>query len=468
MSNLQLLLESQSKIKAATKEIRDFVAKVVDKDSFVEKDAYLTSDSFFDGVEALGEGVLTGYATLNERPVTIIAQNSKVLGGSMSKAHAEKITKAMDFAMRNGTPIISILDSTGARIAEGVEVLEGYAQVLAAAMQAKEFLPHIAVIKGNTIGLGAIYAQSASFVFMGDDAVSSLNAPKAVIAKEGLSDKSTDLLGAKSISTDGVQTALLYKDTNDLRNKLNVILQFVSGAQIDTDDDPNRIADNLNEDYVSEDIVKALVDDKRYFEVFQDYEKDVLTAFASVNTKPIAIVATNLSGKSPKLSLGGVKKITRFLDSIRYNPLSVVFVVDCEGIETCLKSEQSCAIIAAQKLIEAVFNTQNRIAIVSGKAIGFAYTALASKGLNTQYSIAFPDAVISPVNAQIAVDILEDSKEYKDSKDPIATKQKLMDKYERDMANPFKALKSGYIDQIIVPAHVRPYVASILSSVEEI
>ncbi len=465
MSNLQLLLDNQAKIKAATKEIRDFVNKVVDKGSFVEKDAYLTSDTFFDGVEALGEGVLTGYATINDRRVTIIAQNAAVLGGSMSKAHAKKIVKAFNHAEQTGTPVVSILDSTGARIAEGVDVLEGYADILSAAISFKDFGQHIAVIKGNAVGLTAVYAQCASIVMMGTEGVTSLDAPKSVIAKAGLNEPATKQLGAQAISAKGNQVSLLYKDVKDLKNKINNTLAYMQGDMVDTDDDPNRTADNLNKKFVNLDVVKALVDDQRYFEINAQYEEDVLTAYASINTRPVAIVATNMSGKSPKLTCGGMEKIIRFLSTVQ--AMQTIFIVDCEGIETCLACEQSYAIETACNLVKAIHATWDKVAIITGNAIGLAYTAFCSKGLGTQHLIAFPDAVVSAVNAKIAVDILEDSAEYKASKDPVATKAKLVEKYEQEVANPFRALKNGYVDQIIVPSLVRPYVASILGDVEE-
>ena len=176
------LLASVKALDKATSDIKAFLENIVDEESFVETDVFLTGKSFDSADEALGEGVVTGYATMGGNPVHIFAQNANVLKGSLSDAHANKIYKCMQRAIKSGTPLISVIDSCGARVGEGASVMEGYAKLIAGSFQLSDEVPHICIIKGVAVGMMATFAASADFVFMSKDAIMSVNSPMYLVS----------------------------------------------------------------------------------------------------------------------------------------------------------------------------------------------------------------------------------------------------------------------------------------------
>lgn len=467
MTNLQKLKENRKKIQNATQNIRSFVENIIDEASFVETDAFLSSKSFFDGVEALGEGVLTGTASVGGRSVAIIAENSDVLGGSMSRAHADKILKLIGIAIDRNLPVISISDSTGARIAEGVSVLEGYADVISAAMDLNRYVPHIAIIKGNAVGLGAIFAETADFVFMSKDGVVSINPPKCVLSGANENLPAQELLGSAALSENGLAVTATYEDFEQLRRKTAFLLDYFTTIIVENNDSPNRTLAALNKNHPVNAVVETLVDKGSVVEFYPNYEKGVFTGLATINGVVSGIVATNYNGESERISKNQVGKITKFVKLISSFEIPLVTVLDAEGFNTCLKCEQKGVVNEVLELIRAINDDDNhKISIITGKAVGAAYVALASKGMGF-HTFAFPDAYVSPVTSSVAVDVLEDSKEYASASDPIELKEKLIKKYEEDFANPFIALKEGYVDDVIEPALVRPYVSNVLLTIFE-
>lgn len=467
MTNLQKLKENRKKIQNATQNIRSFVENIIDEASFVETDAFLSSNSFFDGVEALGEGVLTGTASIGGRSVAVIAENSDVLGGSMSRAHADKILKLIGIAIERNLPVISVLDSTGARIAEGVSVLEGYADVISAAMDLNRCVPHIAVIKGNAVGLNGIFAETADFVFMSNDGVISLNPPKSVISRANENASATELLGSSALSENGLAVTATYDDYEELRRKMSFLLDYFTTVIVENNDSPNRTLAALNKNHPVDTVLNTLVDKGSVVEFYSGYEKGVFTGLATINGVVAGVVATNYNGESEKISVNQVKKLTKFIKLTSSFEIPLVTILDSEGFDSCLKCEQKGIVNEIAELIRAVNDDDNhKICVITGKAVGAAYVALASKGMGF-HTFALPDAYVSPVTSCMAVDVLEDSKEYASASDPIKLKEKLVKKYEEDFANPFIALKEGYVDDVIEPALVRPYVANVLLTMFE-
>ncbi len=463
MSNMKSFEIHKDKIKNATKNIREFLDIFIDEFSLVETDPYLSSNTFFDSIESLGEGVLTGTASVNGKNVAIIAENSNVLGGSLSKAQAKKIMKIIDLAVDRSLPIVSVLDSCGARISEGLAVLEGYSQIISALIDAKNYVPHLCIIKGNAVGLNAAIAETADFVLIGDNGVMSLNPPKSVIANSGKNTAACDVLGKTSISSNSLLVTHIYNDNADLKNKISTLLEYSLETVVEHSDDPNRTTASLNKNATNSHVLKALIDKNSDIEFYSSYETGVYTGLATINNVVVGIVATNFDENSSKLSLGQIKKIKRFVKIISSFDIPLVTLVDSEGVQTCLTCEQQGIVLTMSKLLNAITNSSNnKIAVITGNAIGVSYVALASKGMGFNTTYAFPDAFISPVTEDVAIDVLENSNEYSEAKDPLKLREKLKEKYAKEFANPFVSLKDGYVDDIIEPALVRPYVANAL------
>ncbi len=228
-----ILSASVKAIDKATKNIKSFIESIVDAESFVETDVFLTGKGFDDASEALGEGVVTGYATLKGNPVHIFAQNADVLKGSLSEAHANKINKCMQRAIKAGTPLISIIDSCGARVGEGASVMEGYAQLIASGIELADEVPHICIVKGVAVGMMATFVAGADFVFMSKDAVMSVNSPMYLVsdAKSFPVDYKAQL-GFKAYEGNSDVAQFVYSDAKDLSaqlGKLTAILLSDAG-----------------------------------------------------------------------------------------------------------------------------------------------------------------------------------------------------------------------------------------------
>ncbi len=216
------LLASVKALDKANADIKAFLESIVDGESFVETDVFLAGKSYDSVDEALGEGVVTGYATIGGKPVHIFAQNSQVLKGSLSDAHANKIYKCMQRAIKAGTPLISVIDSCGARVGEGASVMEGYAKLIAGSFEIADEVPHICIVKGVAVGMMATYVAGADFVFMSKDAVMSVNSPMYLVsdAKSFPVDYKAKL-GYAAYENSSDMAQFVYSDAKDLSAKLN-------------------------------------------------------------------------------------------------------------------------------------------------------------------------------------------------------------------------------------------------------
>ena len=442
-------------IEKATKKTRDFINSIVDENSFVETDTFLSSKGFGNS-EAIGEGVICGYATFNGNPVQIFAQNPDVLKGSLSKAQALKIEKCMERALDTLTPLVSIIDSCGARVGDGVSILEGYANILRKADFLKESVPHICIVNGVSVGLMSAYVASADFVYMAKDAVMSLNPPMYLV-----SDAKTfpvdykKALGFDAYAQNSTMVTDTYKDSSELQAKLDLLLGTIYSDNENDQDDPNRVnPELLNADAIT--AVKSVVDKGTMIEYAPKYANDVFCGFAQLNGMPIAVLAT----KGDYISTQGLDKATEFAKLVYKVDIELITFVDTKGIESTLAQETSGYAKKAYGLISAISNIEApKIGVAFGNAIGFGYTALMSKGVGFGYTLAIESAKISPVAEEVAVAMMADQLKAQDRHDNI---DKLSKEYAEMQEDPIQVAKDGYIDNVIEATNLRPYLASAL------
>ena len=321
------LIVSSEAIGKATASVKKFIDSICDKSSFVETDAFVTGKTFEDAAAALGEGVVTGYATLGGKPVHIFAQNAEVLKGSLGKAHADKIVKCMRRAVKTGTPLISVIDCGGARVGEGVGVLEGYAEVLAEAAIVSGQVPHFCVVKGNAVGMMSAFVAMADFAFMSKDAVLSLDSPMYLASTQKEFPALNKLLGYDAHKGGADIAQFSYKSEADLKKQLTALTDLLLG-EVETKDDPNRVASALDKGLPAADTVKAIVDDGKVVEYCSDWAKDVVCALASVNGIAVGVVATDSSVGKGYISLDGARKIAAFVDKLDRRG-----IVRCDRVE---------------------------------------------------------------------------------------------------------------------------------------
>jgi acetyl-CoA carboxylase carboxyltransferase component len=463
MDKIKILDQNSDRILKASVKIRAFLDDITEPKSLVETDVFLAGNSFVDGTDALGEGVVTGYAVIGGAPVYFFAQNAEVLSGSLSVAGADKIVKNIYAAEKAGVPFVSIIDSAGARIGEGIGVCEGFAKLIKAANDVSGSIPHIAVVKGNCVGLMSAYAGAADFVLADANAAISANSPSVAVA---VSKASADALSAKNTASKSGAAAYVYTSTDDLKEKLSSLLNILPSngsytAAGDYTDDLNRESEKLNSDASFGALLEAVADDGEYFEVYPDYAKEVRCALGKI--AGISVAFTGFDPDENKyITLNGLKKLSKFIYAVSGLNVPHISFVDSKGIEASVEGEYNGIAAAASALAADIAASENvKIAVVTGNAIGFAYAALASKAIGFDYTFATVNGIISPINPETAAVLIGDG-ELRKSKDPIVKREELIKKYADEAANPYIAAKNGYIDNIIEPSLIRQYVASVL------
>lgn len=459
MDKIKLLEATAKRIMEASCDIRAFVNELVDEASFVETDTFLSGKSIFDDNEAAGEGVLTGYASIDGMPVYVIAQNAAVLSGSFGVAQAKKIIKCMDNAIANEHVILSVLASSGARVGEGVNCLEAFAMVLNKAVEAQAYVPHIAIAKGNVVGHMASFLSTADFVFAGKDAIISHNPPTVLATKANKQSK--DLFGVNMHSKESGLIDFVYSDNKDLKTKITLLFDYTNVFSSDSADDPNRESKDLVKNNSSGALLAALADGGRCLEYSADYAKEAKCYFARVNGIAVGIVASDAQ-ENDYLTVKSADKITSFISLLDDYELPLVTLVNSKGVNTTIGEEQDCAICYVSGLINTVATASiPKIGVIVGNATGMAYTCLASKGIGYDYTIAFPDSLIAPINSDTAVNLVY-SEELKAKGNSPELRAKLEALYNDENASPFIAAKEGFIDEIIHPSALRPYIANAL------
>ena len=459
MNNNKMLQDNIKAIDKATKKVKAFLAKVIDDGSFVETDVFTAGKSFLDASEALGEGVVTGYATINETPVHLFAQNQEVMKGSFSEAQAVKIKKVINKAIQTGTPLVSFIDCSGARVGEGVRMLEAYAEVISALNVASESVPHICVIKGVAVGMMASLASMADFIIASSkDSIISVDSPQAIASKEYDYPKISNILGAEAHSLSSDVCDFTYKTDKELIATIGDLLKVLSSEVGECSDDANRETPALDKSYSVELALKAIADNGKYLVSNAKFATEIQTAYTLVNSVPVAIIAFDSSVNNGYMSMAGVDKALNFIEKASSNGLPIISLVDSLGIQSTLADEVSGLSKKIAKLMTAIASsTSPMISVITGKAIGMAYTLFASKGIGFDYTLASVNAEISPITSQAAVSIA-----YPEELKAGEMRDKLAAKYAELQANPFISAKDGYIDNIIELSTMRPYIASAL------
>ena len=456
----QELLKSSSAIDKATSKVRAFIDAIVDGESFVETDVFLTGKSFDSAAEALGEGVVTGYATIGGRPVHLFAQNSEVLKGSLSLAHAAKIVKAMRRAIQSETPFLSIIDSCGARVGEGASVMEGYAQILAESFRLGREVPHFCVVKGTAVGMMATYVAGADFAFMSNDAIMSVNAPMYLAAQtKSMPVDYKKLIGYSAYKQGSDLAQFSYSDAQDLSAQLRKLMDMVLPNEEDeSDDDANRVDPQLESAKDAAGRIASVCDLGQVLPYCDDYASDVRCAIAKINGITVGVLAT----QGDYIGEDGLDKATSFVGKLEAYGLPLVTLVDTLGVNPTLAQEKAGIAKKANALMQAIESANiPKIGVAVGNAVGFGYTALMSKGIGFGYTLATSGAIVSPISGVTAVNSMMEE-QLKKAKDVDKMRATLEKEYAALQANPVIAAQDGYLDNVVEATNLRPYIASAL------
>lgn len=450
-----ILKENTDKILKTSTEIRKFIKTLFDSDSFVETDVFLNGGSFLGEGTAFGEGVVTGYALINEIPVNFFAQNSEVLKGGFGGNQAKKIIKTLNRAKQSGTPFLGIMDCSGFRIDEDVKAIEAYS-FLIKELSVDTEIPTICIIKGNNIGLMKVLSGIFDFVIISDKAVSALNAPMK-LAKG--SDKFSDLFGC-SFNTETGFADFVYKSASDLKSLLINLLSITENAQIDNDDDPNRVVAALNKNHNPNKTAEAVFDNGKCLMYKDGFGKEVHCGFGSINGFTACFMAVDTNQN--KLTLQDLYKLKRFVEIADKFSLPLISFVDSDNVDFMVEDEKAFAAGLSSNLLKTIAkSTMPKISVICNKAIGFSYSAFVSKNIGFDFVLAFSDSIISPIASETAINMyFEDDLKNKGNSSEL--RKKLISEYNKTFANPFEKAKEGFIDNIIEPSSVRPYIAQAL------
>ena len=452
---------------------RERIELLLDEGSFEEFDMFVTHRSTDFGMEAdrpYGDGVVTGWGTINGRMVYVFSQDFTVFGGSLSETHAQKICKIMDMAMQNGAPVIGLNDSGGARIQEGVASLAGYADVFQRNIMASGVVPQISVIMGPCAG-GAVYSPAMTdFIFMvkdtsymfvtGPDVVKTVT--NEVVTAEQLGGASTHT--KKSSVADGA-----FEDDVEALSEIRRLFDFLPLNNRDKApvrpffDDPARIEksldtlipDNPNQPYDMKELIVKVADEGDFYEIQKDFAGNIITGFVRIEGRTVGVVANQPMVLAGCLDIDSSRKAARFVRFCDAFEIPILTFVDVPGFLPGTGQEYGGVIKHGAKLLFAYGEaTVPKVTVITRKAYGGAYDVMASKHLRGDFNYAWPTAEIAVMGAKGAVEILYRS-ELGDA-DKIAARTK---DYEDRFANPFVAAEKGFIDEVIQPRSTRRRVA---------
>ncbi len=457
---------------------RERIDLLLDEGSFEEFDMFVThrcTDFGMEKQKPAGDGVVTGWGTINGRLVYVFSQDFTVFGGSLSETHAQKICKIMDMAIQNGAPVIGINDSGGARIQEGVASLAGYAEVFQRNIEASGVIPQISVIMGPCAG-GAVYSPAMTdFIFMVKDTSYMFVTGPDVVKTVTNEQVTAEELGGASTHTrkSSVADAAFENDVEALA-EVRRLVDFLPANNREKPpvrpffDDPNRIEPSLdtlvpanaNTPYDMKELIHKLGDEGDFYEIQENFAKNILTGFIRIEGRTVGVVANQPTVLAGCLDIDSSRKAARFVRFCDAFEIPILTLVDVPGFLPGTSQEFGGVIKHGAKLLFAYGEaTVPMVTLITRKAYGGAYDVMASKHLRSDFNYAWPTAEIAVMGAKGATEIIHRA----DLKDPEKIARHAAD-YETRFANPFVAAERGFIDEVIQPRMSRKRIARAFAS----
>ena len=452
---------------------RERIDVLLDEGSFEEFDLYVAHRAVDFGMQSQkypGDGVVTGWGTINGRLVYIFSQDFTVLGGSLSETHAQKICKIMDMAVRNGAPVIGLNDSGGARIQEGVASLAGYADVFKRNADASGVVPQISVIMGPCAG-GAVYSPALTdFIFMvRDSSYMFVTGPDVVKTVTNEIVTAEELGGARTHTQKSSVADGAYDDDIEALEQTRRLFDFLPLSNREKPpvrpfhDDPARvdmkldtlIPDSANKPYDMKELIFAIADEGDFFEIQEAYAKNIITGLMRIEGQTVGVVANQPMVLAGCLDIDSSRKAARFVRFCDAFNIPLLTLVDVPGFLPGTAQEYGGVIKHGAKLLFAYSQaTVPMVTLITRKAYGGAYDVMASKHIGADINYAWPTAEIAVMGAKGATEILYRSELGDPEKIAERTKE-----YEVNFANPFKAAERGFIDEVIMPHSSRRRIA---------
>lgn len=469
--------------KAGKLTARERVEYFLDNNSFEEIGALVThrtKDFGMDKQVFYGDGVVTGYGTVDGRLVYVFAQDFTVFGGSLSETHAEKICKIMDLAMKVGAPLIGLNDSGGARIQEGVRSLGGYADIFYRNVQASGVIPQISAIMGPCAG-GAVYSpamtdftvmvEGSSYMFVtGPNVVKTVTNEEVSFEELGGAQTHATKSGVTHLTAihdldclDQIKRLLSYFPQNCIEQPADI--PFVLGNEIRASLE-SIIPDSAQKPYDIKDVVDGIVDEASFFEIHKDYADNIVVGFARIGGQSIGIIGNQPLSLAGVLDVESSKKAARFVRFCDCFNIPMLVLVDVPGFLPGTDQEWNGIITNGAKLLFAFSEaTVPRVTLITRKAYGGAYDVMNSKHIGADFNFAWPSAEIAVMGAKGASEIIF-KREIKEASDPVAKLAEKEAEYAEKFANPYSAAERGFIDEVIYPKDTRRKLIRAFSSLK--
>jgi len=460
------------------------IERLLDQGSFQQLDGLARHRSHNFGMEKsrpYGDGVITGYGTIDGRQVCVFAQDFTVFGGSLGEVFGEKICKVMDLALKTGVPMIGINDSGGARIQEGVVSLGLYGEIFKRNAHASGVIPQISLVLGPCAG-GAVYSPALTdFIVMVDQTSHMfITGPEVIKTVTGEEVAFEDLGGARAHNTKSGVAHYMASDEDDALEYVKNLLSFLPSNNMDevpyldveadleiSEADlllDTIIPDSPNQPYDMHKVIETIVDDGEFLETQALFAPNIICGYGRVEGRPVGVVASQPMQFAGTLDIDASEKAARFVRTCDAFNVPVITLVDVPGFLPGTDQEWQGIIRRGAKLLYAYAEaTVPLVTIITRKAYGGAYDVMGSKHLGADINLAWPSAQIAVMGAQGAVNILY-RKELAEAKKPEAERAKLLQEYDDKFANPYVAAERGYIDRVIVPSETRVMVVRALRS----
>lgn len=463
---------------------RERIAKLVDAGSFTELDEFARHRSTTFGMEKnrpYGDGVVTGYATIDGRNVALYSQDFTVMGGSLGEVFSEKIVKVAEFALKNGMPLIGISDSGGARIQEGVASLSGYGKIFRLNARSSGVIPQISLILGPCAG-GAAYSPALTdFVIMVNETSHMfITGPDVIKTVTGEEVGMEELGGAHTHNARTGNSHYLAENEDDALDYVKALLSYLPSNNVDGAPilDPTEtleqkvtdfaldtlIPDSPNQPYDMKVLIHALLDEAEFLEVHALFAPNIVVGLGRIEGHTVGIIASQPQYLAGTLDIDSSEKAARFLRFCDAFSIPIVTLVDVPGFLPGTEQEWNGVIRRGAKLLYAYGEASvPLVTVVTRKAYGGAFIVMGSKYIGADVNLAWPTAEIAVMGAQGAVNILY-RKELNDAPDPQALRDQLITEYNDTLANPYLAADRGFIDAVIEPNQTREYITKALRS----
>lgn len=462
---------------------RERINILLDAGSFRELDAFVLHQCTHFGLEKkryLGDGVVTGYGTIDGRLVYVFAQDFTVFGGSLGEAYANKICKIMDLAMKVGAPVIGLNDSGGARIQEGVVSLGGYAEIFFRNVVASGVIPQISAIMGPCAG-GAVYSPAMTdfIIMVKGTSYMHITGPDVIKTVTNEIVTSEELGGAMVHNKLSGVAHFAAENEGDCTTLIKKLLSYI--PQNNLEDPPyvpptdsidrmdkeleSIVPSDPNKPYDMKEVVGHIVDDCEFFEVQQYWAQNIITGFARLNGHPVGIVGNQPAFLAGCLDINASTKGGRFVRFCDCFNIPLITFVDVPGFLPGTAQEYGGIIRSGSKLLYAYCEaTVPKLTVITRKAYGGAYDVMCSKHIRADINFAWPSAEIAVMGPDGAVNIIF-RKEISDSSDPEKKREELVREYRTTFANPYIAAERGYVDDVIEPQETRPRLINALESI---